>query len=68
MSKFKCSVPGCKEPVKWLVWYKGCMNLYYYLCNAHTFKHMKNTDTPYPVVCVRSIDDAIPEGKKSIYD
>lgn len=61
MNGFQCNEKKalCEKKARWLVWYKGCGGLYAYLCNEHTYKHMKNTNTPYPVVCVRSIEDAI---------
>ena len=55
---FKCK---CDSEAEWLVWYKDCGGLYNYRCANCTFDDMVlYQDTEYPVVCIRSIYDAIP--------
>ena len=56
---FNCK---CGESAEWLVWYKDCGGLYNYRCTDCAVKDMKKltmgTDA-YPVVCIRSIEEAV---------
>lgn len=60
---FNCK---CGEKAKWLVWYKDCGSLYNYRCTEHAIKDMNGESlgtSAYPVVCIRAIEDAIPNIK-----
>jgi hypothetical protein len=60
----KCNIDGCNKEARWLAWYKGCGSLYTYLCTKHAHRHMRNKATLYPVICIRSIDDAINKNRE----
>jgi len=59
MTIFHCK---CGEDAKWLIWYKDCGGLYNYRCTECAYKDMQQltlgTDA-YPVVMIRSIEEAI---------